>query len=87
MGELNLGVGAQDVAGAKELNQAGAAGMQGLFGTDVASQLKAMGIQNEDINTQIKAGQSGWYQNLLGGINAASGLIKALKSGGGGNGG
>ena len=51
------GVAAQDVMGAKQLNQQGAAGMQGLYGTNVGAQLKAMGQQNEDINTAVTAGK------------------------------
>lgn len=58
------GVAAQDVTGAKELQQQGAAGMAGLTGINTAAQLKAMGQQNEDLATAIKAGQSGWLQNM-----------------------
>jgi len=46
--------------------QEGLAALQGLYGTDVKAQLAAMGIQDQDINTEIKAGQSGWFQNALG---------------------
>ncbi len=81
MGGLNLGVGAQDVMGAKQLNQEGAAGMAGLEGTDQKAQLAAMGLQNEDINTQLNAGKSGWFQNLTSGMGAASSLINAFKGG------
>lgn len=79
MSESNLGVGAQDVMGAKQLNQEGAAGEAGLFGADTDTMLKSMGQQNEDINTQIKAGQSGWLQNLTNTLGAAGGFIGALK--------
>lgn len=75
----NLGVGAQDIMGAKQLNQEGAAGMNGLYGTDTDAQLKAMGLQNQDISGQVEAGKSGWVQNTLGGINSAAGLIAAIK--------
>lgn len=81
MSTANLGVGAQDVMGAKQLNQEGAAGMAGLHGIDTESMLKAMGLEQGAINTQIEAGKSGWFQNLLGGVNAAANLIKAFKSG------
>ena len=43
-------------------------------------QLTAMGVSDEDINTMIKAGQSGWQQNAMGWLNA-------FKPGGGGGGG
>jgi len=71
------GIAAQDVMGAKAENQAGAAGMQGLYGTNVSGQLKAMGQQNEDINTQVEAGKSGWLQNMDQTISALSGAAKA----------
>ena len=69
------GVAAQDVMGAKQLNQQGAAGMQGLYGTNVGAQLKAMGQQNEDINTAITAGNSGWLQNATALANTASSFM------------
>lgn len=55
-------------------------GLQGLYGTDVGAQMKAMGIQNEDINSEIEAGKSGWVQNLEGGISALSGAAKGPMS-------
>lgn len=66
------GIAAQDVMGAKQLNQAGAQGMQGLYGTNVGAQLKAMGQANEDLNTEMKADQQApsWLQSLT---NLASG--------------
>lgn len=67
------GIAAQDVMGAKQLNQEGITGLEGLYGTNVGAQLKAMGQQNEDIDTAIKAGQSGWMQNTMGMINALKG--------------
>jgi hypothetical protein len=32
--------------------------------------LKAMGIQTQDINAEIEAGKSGWFQNMTGLISA-----------------
>jgi hypothetical protein len=72
-GALGQGVAAQDVMGAKALNQQGAAGMQGLYGTDTDAMLKAMGIQTGDINAQTEAGKSGWMQNTMGMISAITG--------------
>jgi hypothetical protein len=43
------GIAGQDVMAAKQLNQQGAAGMQGLYGTNVSGQLGAMKQQNESI--------------------------------------
>jgi len=60
--------------------------LAGLYGVDTSGMLKSMGLANEDLNTQLQAGKSGWYQNLLGGIDAGANLLKAIKmpSGGGG---
>jgi hypothetical protein len=77
MGELNLGVGAQDVMGAKDLQQRGAEGMQGLYGTDVNRQLSAMGLRDKAINTQLEAGKSGWFQNMTGMLGTLAGMGKA----------
>lgn len=78
---MSEGIAAQDVEGAKRLNQEGAAGLEGLYGTDTAGQLKAMGQENEDINTQIAAGKSGWLQNALDAMNTIDGLSKRVSGG------
>ena len=44
------GIAAQDVMGAKQMNQAGAAGLSGLYGTNTAGQLSAMKQQGSDIS-------------------------------------
>jgi len=64
MSTANLGVGAQDIMGAKQLNQEGARGLMGLEGLDTGAMLNAMGQEHEDINSQIEAGKSGWFQNM-----------------------
>jgi hypothetical protein len=46
------GVAAADVNAAKALNAQGAAGMQGLYGTNVNAQLGAMKQQNADVQTE-----------------------------------
>jgi hypothetical protein len=79
MATVNAGVGAQDVMGAKALNQEGAQGEAGLYGTDTSAMLSAMGQAPADINAEVNSGDSGWYQNVLKGITA-------LKPGGGGGG-
>lgn len=37
--------------------------LQGLYGTDTSDQLKAMGLQSEDLANQLQAGRQGWLQN------------------------
>ena len=39
--------------------------LQGLYGTDVSAQLRAMGLVPEDVNAEVNAGKSGWLQNTL----------------------
>lgn len=80
MSQANLGVGAQDVMGAKQLNQEGAAGMMGLEGMDTKAMLEAMGQRAEDINAYVNAGKSGWFQNLMQGIQTLTGGAKDAAS-------
>lgn len=70
------GIAAQDVLGAKDLNQKGAAGLQGLDSMDSSQQLQAMGLQDKAIGTEQQAGQSGWLQNALAIADTASKFIK-----------
>ena len=58
------GIAAQDVAGAKTLNQQGAAGMQGLYGTNVGAQLNAMKQNAEDIKLENDVKGQNWIQQL-----------------------
>lgn len=78
---MSEGVAAQDVEGAKRLNQEGAAGLEGLYGTDVSGQLKAMGQQNEDINTEVAADKAGWLQNMTDVMKSIQGAGKTAGGG------
>jgi hypothetical protein len=84
------GIAAQDVMGAQQLRQQGAAGMQGLYGTNVSGQLGAMKQANEDVATeQATQGQS-WLGQLTqlanfggsvaGDITGGAGAAKALQN-------
>jgi len=77
MSKANLGIGAQDIMGAKELNREGAAGMMGLEGLDTRSMLEAMGQRANDINAYVNAGKSGWFQNMLDTIQTLTGAGNA----------
>ena len=79
MGNVGLEVGKEDVLGAQKLRQEGAEGMSNLFGVDTNAMLKAMGQQSEDINSEVGAGKTGWFQNLMGGIDTAANAYKAFK--------
>ena len=52
------GIAAQDVGLAKQMNQAGAQGMQGLYSTNTAGQLNAMKQQSGDISAAANMTQS-----------------------------
>jgi hypothetical protein len=60
--------------------QAGASGLQGLYGTSNDAMLKALGLQDQAIGTETQAGQSGWLQNATGVLNAISGAGKSAAS-------
>jgi hypothetical protein len=61
---VSEGIAAQDVLGAKTLNQEGAQGMQGLYGENLKGQLSAMGQEAGDINAATEASKAGWLQNV-----------------------
>lgn len=63
------GIAAQDVMGAKQLNQEGAKGMEGLYGTNVGAQLGAMKQQGSDISQAAQMNQ-GWLKPLTGLLGA-----------------
>jgi hypothetical protein len=58
--------------------------LTGLYGTSQNDMLRAMGLQNEDLNTQLKAGQQGWLQNTdqtLGALGSLGGGVGAAAKG------
>lgn len=65
--------------------QQGAAGLRGMYGTDVNAQLGSLGLQNDAIKTEATAAQSGWLQNMLNIINTikGGGQIQPAVPGGG----
>ncbi len=88
MATVNAGVGAQDVLGAKQLNQAGAAGMGGLYGTDTSAMLSAMGQIPADINAEMESQKHGWVQDLSNGLaigQQGMNLFNSMKTGGQGS--
>lgn len=58
------GIAAQDVMGAKQENQQGAAGLQGLYGVNTGAQLNAMKQGTEDIQGEMSA-DPGWLKQSL----------------------
>lgn len=69
---------AQDVAGTQALHQAGAGLLASKYGTDVGAQLKAMGQQNTDIQSEVAAGQAGWLQNAEGALKTGTAIGGAI---------
>jgi hypothetical protein len=64
------GIAAQDVTQAKKENQEGAAGMQGLYGTNVGAQLGAMKQQSTDTMDAASL-NPGWLKGVEGIVSAA----------------
>ena len=65
-------VAAQDVMGAKQLQQQGAQGMSGLYGENLKGQLDAMGQEAGDINAATEASKTGWVQNVEQGVKTGA---------------
>lgn len=72
----------------------GIAAEHNLFNTENQDVFNSLGLQNDSTNTLIKAGQSGWFQNMVALINAGAnvasavaGMPKAPKAGGSSSGG
>lgn len=65
---------------AQQKRAAALGGLQGLYGTDVNAQMKAMGIIPEDINAEVNAGKSGWLQNTEGVIDTLTNAGKGAAS-------
>lgn len=69
--------------------QAGLAGEAGLYGQNSQNLLGSMGIGVNAVDAQTKAAGTGWFQNMLGLINAganAAGAYGKIKNGGAGAG-
>jgi hypothetical protein len=74
------GIAAQDVNGAKALNQEGAKGLQGLYGTNTSGQLDAMKLGNADISGEMQA-NPGWLKQTLDEAGKLGGAAGADMSG------
>ena len=68
--QLNLA----DAALARQKQEQARQQLEGLYGVNTSDMLKSMGLQNEDLNTQLQGGKSGWYQNALQGISTLGNL-------------
>ena len=69
--------------GAKQLNQQGAAGLQGLYGVNLKGSQEAMGLQNEALKNEESAIGPGWLQKGIGDISELSKGAGSVMSGAG----
>lgn len=67
LAKANEGIAASDVDQTLKLHQAGASGLEGLYGADTGDAMKAAGLQQEAIKNQMEASTTGgWMRNILG---------------------
>jgi len=57
------GIAAESAKLGEQKKQSALGAMGNLYGTDTSAQLKAMGLANEDVDTELKAKQQGWLQD------------------------
>jgi hypothetical protein len=74
-----LGVQNEDARVALQRQQDAQHQLSGLYGTTTSDQLRAMGLQDEDLKTALEAGKSGWQQNAMNWVNTLSGAAKTGK--------
>jgi hypothetical protein len=66
---------------AQQNQQSAASGLSNMYGTDTSAQLKAMGLQNDDLKTAASTYGTGNWMNDLSGL--ASGIGSVAKTGAG----
>lgn len=82
LAKANESIAGQDVGETLKMHQAGAEGMENLYGADTGDALKAAGLQNQAIEDQIKASDTGgWMRNLIGSVATLSGGAGSMMSG------
>jgi hypothetical protein len=57
----------------EQQRQAGAGGLEKMYGTDVSGQLESQGQEAQDINAQTNANNTGWFQNTMRFLNYLKG--------------
>jgi hypothetical protein len=82
---ISEGIAGQNANLQQENQQRGASGLSNLYGTDVNAQMRAMGLIPEDINAEVGANKTGWFQNmneLLQTLNGSGSSAAQMKSAG-----
>jgi hypothetical protein len=75
------GISAADVQAKLGQQQAAAQDLSSRYGIDVGAQQGEQGLQTDDINAQVNAGKSGWFQNTMQGIGTVSEAFKNVMQG------
>lgn len=66
------GIAANNANLQQQQQQDASQGLSKMYGTDTSGMLDAMGQQNQDINAETTAGNSGWLQNTMGVLGTIS---------------
>lgn len=74
-----LGVQNESAKLAQEKQQKARAQLGQIYGMDVDEMMKAQGLLPEDVNAEVNANKSGWFQNMTGMINSLSGAASAFR--------
>jgi len=77
------GIAADNAQLQQKEQQSAVSGLTGLYGANTDAMMKALGLQNQDINTEVDAGKSGWLQNATGVLSAVGGAVNGLAGKGG----
>lgn len=77
LSDTTLGIKNKNALLKESQRQSGLGGLENMFGTENSDVLSSLGLQNQSTNSLVNAGNSGWFQNMLGFMNAASGAGKS----------
>lgn len=77
LADAALGVQGENAQLKQQQQQAGLSGLSGLYGANNSMMLSALGLGNQATQAGTQAGQSGWFQNLTAGMNAAGNVAGA----------
>ena len=69
-------IAAKDAMLKEQQRQAGAGGLEKLYGVDTSGMLESQGQEAGDINAEVGANKTGWLQNTLDIMNTINGFAK-----------
>lgn len=78
--ENNLNIQTKSDELGQEKQMAAQKELGGLYGTDVEANLKAQGLVPEDVNSEVNADKSGWFQNMTSLIASLGGAAQGAGS-------